>query len=157
MSNRRPPAARPAALDTFPAKSHSEYIVRNAAKALLTCGDRVLLTAERHADGSRFWTLPGGGVEAGETFRDCLCRELIEEIRCIAVAGEYVTTMLYAHQSCPKTISRYAVFDCSLQSGISASRVDGIDGYALVHPTELPSGTLPQVRWVIETATNSAE
>lgn len=153
MSNRRPPAARGPSRG-FPAESSSEYTVRNAAKALVTCGDRVLLTAERHADGSRFWTLPGGGVEAGETFRDCLRRELLEEVRCLADTGEYLTTMLYSHRSRRQTISRYAVFDCSLRSGVSANPTDGVEGYALADPTALPAETLPQVRWVIETATD---
>ncbi|MFB6176990.1 MAG: NUDIX hydrolase [Halobaculum sp.] len=131
------------------------YTLRNAAKGLVTCGDRVLLTAERHADGSLFWTLPGGGVESGETFRDCLRRELFEEIRCRVDTGQYVTTVLYHHRSRRRTVSRYAVFDCSLRSGLSANPTDGIDEYALFDPSDLPARTLPQIRQVIQTASGS--
>lgn len=152
MSNRRQPAAHHAPPE-FPGPSSAEYTVRNAAKALVFCGNRVLVTAERHANGTRFWTLPGGGVEAGETFRDCLRRELLEELRCLADAGEYVTSMLYAHQSRPNTVSRYAVFDCSLRTTASENPTEGIEDWRLARPSALPPGTLPQVRWVIETAT----
>jgi len=40
------------------------------------------------------WHLPGGGVEVGETFRDALTRELVEEGR-IVVSGEPVLHGLF--------------------------------------------------------------
>jgi 8-oxo-dGTP diphosphatase len=53
---------------------------RLAAYALLTRDDRVLLTrisARGHHSGA--WTLPGGGVDHGETPRDAVRREVREE------------------------------------------------------------------------------
>jgi len=35
---------------------------RRGAKALVATDRRVLLIRERHADGTAFWTLPGGGL-----------------------------------------------------------------------------------------------
>ena len=46
--------------------------------------DRVFLVKHSYVSG---WHLPGGGVEVGETFRESLGRELLEEGR-IELAGE---------------------------------------------------------------------
>ena len=53
---------------------------RRAVRALLVdeC-DRVLLLRWERRLGSSFWVTPGGGVEAGETGRQALLRELREE------------------------------------------------------------------------------
>ncbi len=41
--------------------------------------DRVLLVHIRFPDGFSGWILPGGGIEDGESHREALIRELIEE------------------------------------------------------------------------------
>lgn len=52
-------------------------IYRVVAKALITDeNDRILVVKEKQD----FWSLPGGGLEHGETAQDCLKREIQEEI-----------------------------------------------------------------------------
>jgi ADP-ribose pyrophosphatase YjhB (NUDIX family) len=53
---------------------------------VLDDADRVFLVKHSYVSG---WHLPGGGVEVGESFREALARELMEEGR-IELAGEPV-------------------------------------------------------------------
>jgi 8-oxo-dGTP pyrophosphatase MutT (NUDIX family) len=130
------------------------YTVRNAAKALITNAGRALLTEETHADGSSFWTLPGGGLEAHETHVDCLRRELFEELRCHVRVGSHVDTVLYHHRSSENTISRYAVFECELRSSFEPNPREEIRNAAWVAPESLPAKTLPQFQQVLSGATS---
>ena len=52
---------------------------RIRVSALLRWQDRVLLCRHEKAGRGEYWLLPGGGVNAGESLTDALCRELSEE------------------------------------------------------------------------------
>lgn len=54
----------------------SQMITRVCA-AIVKDG-RILMVFHRH-DGRSYWTLPGGGVEAGETPEQAVAREVLEE------------------------------------------------------------------------------
>jgi len=123
-----------------------QFELRTGAKALVTAGSDVLLVRERHADGTPFWTLPGGGVDPDETPIEGLRRELDEELDCKARIAEPVTRFWYAHESLPETVSAYTVFDCSLLSAPTPNEAEGIYGCRWVSPVSLPNRTLPQVR-----------
>ena len=125
---------------------------RTGAKALLTSDRRVLLVRERHADGAPFWTLPGGGVDAGETPEEGLRRELREELCCRSRIGTPVSTFWYAHESLVETVSRYTVFECSLLSAPEPNESEGVYETRWVDPRAPPPGTLPQVRQVCQRA-----
>lgn len=123
--------------------------LRVGAKALITDRDRVLLIKERRGDGSTFWTLPGGGVESGESLSGCLNREIQEEIRCRATVGERVGRCVYHHTSRPTT-TVYAIFDATLESEPDPNRTERVFDYAWLEPTELLTATLDPVERFIE-------
>jgi 8-oxo-dGTP diphosphatase len=52
-------------------------IYRVVAKALITDTEGKILVVKEKQD---FWSLPGGGLEHGESAKDCLEREIQEEI-----------------------------------------------------------------------------
>jgi len=47
--------------------------------ALIFEGDRILLAERGKEPLKGWWSLPGGLVETGETLRDAVCREVLEE------------------------------------------------------------------------------
>lgn len=52
-------------------------IYRVVAKALITNEEGKILVVKENQD---FWSLPGGGVDHGESAQDCIKREIQEEI-----------------------------------------------------------------------------
>jgi 8-oxo-dGTP diphosphatase len=122
--------------------------IRLGTKALIDAGSRVLLVEERHADGSTFWTLPGGGVRAAEAPVDGLRRELAEELRCRAVVGAPIDGFWYSHRS-GERVSWYQVFDCSLTSEPIAHRPEGVLAQRWVDPESPPANTLLPVRQLL--------
>lgn len=123
--------------------------VRRGAKALVSTPGRVLLVKEQHADGSPFWTLPGGGADPDESLVECLTRELVEELWCRALIDKPVATIWYAHSSSQSTLSVYTVFECSLLSTPRPNGDEGIRECKWISPSNLPSSTLPQVRHLV--------
>jgi 8-oxo-dGTP pyrophosphatase MutT (NUDIX family) len=69
-----------------------DCLYRISAKALITRDDKVLLVKEKE----EWWSLPGGGVDHGETIETALKRELSEEL---SISTEVITLhsdVLYA-------------------------------------------------------------
>ncbi len=124
--------------------------LRESAKALVVRGDEVLLVKEAHADGSTFWTLPGGGVESAESRSAALQRELYEELRCRITIGDTLTRYWYAHTGPSNTVSLWFVYNCVLVTSASKNLKEGILAKRWVSPDELPPNTLPQVRYLVE-------
>jgi 8-oxo-dGTP diphosphatase len=124
--------------------------VRPGVKAFVRSSDSVLLVRESRADGTSFWTLPGGGVCPNETPTQALRRELAEELRCPCVVGERLGLVWYAHRTRRKTVSQYTVRVCHLWTRPRPARTEGITDVTWARPGECPTRTLPQVRALLD-------
>lgn len=55
-----------------------DSLYRVAVRALIVTENKML--AVKEVDGGDWWAIPGGGVDYGESLKDCLLREIKEEI-----------------------------------------------------------------------------
>lgn len=127
--------------------------IRIGAKARIVANESMLLVREQHADDSTFWTLPGGGIEPGESPIAGLRREVREELNADIHIGNALDTLWYAHRSGSPKLSMYRVFECDL---LSAPRPNPAEGVLECRWTDLdafPSRTLPQVRYFVHSVT----
>ena len=78
--------------------ARSPQRVIEVAAALLFRDGKLLIT-QRHADAhlGGLWEFPGGKREPGETFEQCLKRELREELGCDVEVLELVETITHAY------------------------------------------------------------
>lgn len=78
--------------------------------------DGEVLCAQRGPAGALagMWEFPGGKIEAGETSREALEREIHEELRCLIEVGEEVTTTRHEYDFGVVTLTTYY---CKLVSG----------------------------------------
>lgn len=129
----------------------AQQALRVGAKGLVTAHGRVLLIKERRADGSSFWTIPGGGIEADESLPECLRREIEEEIRCRSTVGDVVDAYVYPHTTRPTT-TVYTIFDVTLHADPDPNPNERIVECAWWEPADLPPTTLDPVRHVVENA-----
>jgi len=75
-----------------------------------------LLITQRHADShlGGLWEFPGGKREEGETFEQCLVRELREELSVRASVGELFEDLVHVY---PEKTVRLKFFLCQLKAG----------------------------------------
>jgi 8-oxo-dGTP diphosphatase len=78
--------------------------------------DGVVLCAQRGPNGSLggMWEFPGGKIEPGESSRQALEREIIEELECQVKVGEEVTTTRHEYDFGVVTLT---TFYCELIEG----------------------------------------
>lgn len=116
--------------------------VRRGAKALIVEGDNVLLLSERRSDGSVFRSLPGGGVETGESLRECLRREVVEELQCRLKIDDPVGNCAYNHTTKVDTVTLYAVYTAEILDDPVANSAEGVCSWGW-HPLgDLPRNLL---------------
>lgn len=90
--------------------------------ALILKGDSILL-AEHEKGGRRYWLLPGGGVEYGETVEEALKRELHEE----AGLEIEVDQLLWVLDSIPDDFHRHVLNLIFSASPLSENLTPGAD------------------------------
>lgn len=75
-----------------------------------------LLITQRHADShlGGLWEFPGGKREPGETFEECLARELREELGVEVSVGELLESVTHAY---PEKTVALKFFVCRLCKG----------------------------------------
>jgi 8-oxo-dGTP diphosphatase len=105
---------------------------RLAAKALIRRGDRVLLARlSANAVETGRWTLPGGGVDHGESPETALVREVAEETGLVATPGALL-----------------GVNDKHLTGNAPDGRLEDFHAVNLVYEAEVPLDQQPVVREV---------
>lgn len=124
--------------------------IREGAKGLVVANGRCLLVKERHADGRPFWTLPGGGLESGESPAPGLRREMLEELCCRVTVDDQVGRYWYAHTRPDVAFSQYVVYSCRPRDPPTVNRQEGVLDYCWARPSDTPSSTVPQVRRLLE-------
>jgi len=92
--------------------------IRVAAALIFEAGR--LLIAQRPADKhlGGLWEFPGGKLEEGETFQDCLKREIREEIGVEISVGPMIAAVDHAY---PEKRVRIHFYRCQLTSGTPES------------------------------------
>ena len=92
--------------------------VRVAAGLVFDSG-RLLITqrpAEKHLGG--LWEFPGGKLDSGESYPDCLRRELREELGIEVAVGPMLAAIEHAY---PEKTVRIHFFRCALTSGVPSA------------------------------------
>lgn len=96
--------------------------------------DGNILCAQRGASGNLpgQWEFPGGKIERGETPREALQREIVEELRCRVKVGERLTTTVHEYDF---AIVHLTTFYCDLVEG--TPELSEHDAVVWLSPTEL--------------------
>ena len=100
------------------ASPHESFLTRHviAVSAALIFRDGQLLITQRHAKShlGGLWEFPGGKREAGETFEQCLVREIREELGVEISVGELFEEVRHDY---PEKSVHLKFFICQLISG----------------------------------------
>jgi mutator protein MutT len=98
---------------TEPFSSREQVI--DVAAGLVFHQGRLLIAQRRRQDHlGGLWEFPGGKVEPGESFEQCLTRELREELGIEIAAGELIDEVTHPY---PEKRVHLKFFKCSLLSG----------------------------------------
>ena len=109
--------------------------------AVVLDGDRVLLVKRGHAPLKGHWSLPGGGVEIGETLEQGVAREVLEETGLTIEVGPIVEVLDRISRDADGRIEHHFVlidFVARQNGGVLRSASDA-DEAAWVAVSDLPA------------------
>jgi mutator protein MutT len=108
----------------------------------------------KHAYDSRWYSAPGGGVEAGESPQTAVIRELREELG-VEITLEYLVG-IYEVDWGPRTTLVY-LFACKIVSGEPRiNQPEEIESFAWFTPDQMPEHVNPLGKYLIEDVINEA-
>jgi 8-oxo-dGTP diphosphatase len=122
--------------------------MRKAARAIVIHNER-LLVIHRNKYGKEYYTLPGGGIDAGETAEQAVLRELAEETG-VSVALERLVFI----ENPGKQYGQQEIFLCTYITGTPALHPDSeeaqanLSGQNTYKPLWLPLSKLPHVAFM---------
>jgi len=75
--------------------------------AVIYDGDKILITKRSGGEFDGMWEFPGGKIESGETHREALERELMEELSIGASMEQYLMTLTHQYETFHLTMHLY--------------------------------------------------
>lgn len=115
--------------------------------AVILDGDRVLLVKRGQPPLAGEWSLPGGGVEAGETLAAAVQREVFEETGLIVAVGPIVEVLDRIHPDAEGRVQfHYVLIDylCTVVGGSLHPQSDAADAQ-WVRTGDLPAWQLQKI------------
>lgn len=91
-----------------------EYRTIRVVCAVIRDRDRIFATQRGYGPYKDGWEFPGGKIEAGESPREALVREILEELKVRVEAGDYICTLEHDY---PEFHLSMDCFWCRILSG----------------------------------------
>ena len=102
---------------------------RSAVSAIIVDKGKILLVKRGCEPNKGLWSLPGGSVELGETARDALAREVLEETSLVVRVGDVAAVQDVIARDGPRITYHYVIvnFYAQVVSGELEARTDAED------------------------------
>lgn len=89
---------------------HSNVVTKKVIASVFEKDGRFLIAQRAKKDALYGkWEFPGGKVEEGETFQECLKRELFEEFGIVAQIGVYMCSSFFVHKNNPMEMLAFRI------------------------------------------------
>ena len=123
-------------------KTEKEKILKQATVCFLYKNEQILFAWKTEKIAKDFWNGYGGGIEPGETIKECALRELEEETDGVIALEKYIEKIAVVH--CHNTTSTGEQFTCTVHFYLVyqwEGEPQGTD--TMITPTWFPINELP--------------